>query len=78
LEFSPADAVFHRQVLERLQEELNAFHAFELGLHAANDSVAEILRTSSGFRLIWMRPEFSVVLVPSTPMNEEMLSTAGS
>jgi len=25
-----------------------------------------------------MRPEFSVVLVPSTPINEEILSTAGS
>ena len=35
-------------------------------------------RCSSGFRLIWMRPLLSVVLVPSAPMNEEMLSTAGS
>ncbi len=41
-------------------------------------SVAETLRTSSGLRVIWMRPELSVVLVPSTPMKEEMLSTAGS
>ena len=41
-------------------------------------SVAESLRWSSGFRLIWMRPLLSVVLVPSAPMNEEMLSTAGS
>ena len=41
-------------------------------------SLAVILRSSSGFRLIWMRPLLSVVLVPSMPMNEERLSTAGS
>ena len=41
-------------------------------------SVAFALRSSSGFRLIWMRPLFSVVLVPSMPMNDERLSTAGS
>ena len=41
-------------------------------------SLALILRSSSGFRLIWMRPLFSVVLVPSMPMNEDRLSTAGS
>ena len=41
-------------------------------------SVALILRCFSGFRLIWMRPLFSVVLVPSTPMNDDRLSTAGS
>ena len=28
--------------------------------------------------VIWILPLFSVVLVPSTPINEEMLSTAGS
>ena len=36
LKLGPADAVFHRQVLQRLQEELNAFNACELGLQAAN------------------------------------------
>ncbi len=41
-------------------------------------SLAEILRSSSGFRLIWMRPLLSVVFVPSTPMNDDRLSTAGS
>ena len=41
-------------------------------------SLALILRSSSGFRLIRMRPLFSVVLVPSMPMNEDRLSTAGS
>ena len=36
LELRPADAVFDGQVLKRLQKELNAFNAFELGLQAAN------------------------------------------
>jgi hypothetical protein len=40
-------------------------------------SLALILRSSSGLRLIWMRPLLSVVLVPSTPMNDERLSTPG-
>ena len=31
-----------------------------------------------GFKLIWMRPLLSVVLMPSMPMKEERLSTAGS
>ncbi len=41
-------------------------------------SLALASRSSSGLRLIWMRPVFTVVLVPSTPMNEERLATAGS
>ena len=41
-------------------------------------SLALILRSSSGLRLIRMRPLFRVVLVPSMPMKEERLSTAGS
>ncbi len=32
----------------------------------------------NGFRLISMRPLLSVALVPSTPMNDDRLSTAGS
>jgi hypothetical protein len=36
------------------------------------------MRLASGFRLIWIRPLLSVVLVPSTPMNEDRLYTAGS
>jgi hypothetical protein len=36
------------------------------------------MRWSSGLRLIDMRPLLSVVLVPSAPMNDERLSTAGS
>ncbi len=41
-------------------------------------SLALILRSARGFKLIWMRPLLSVLLVPSTPMNEERLATAGS
>ena len=41
-------------------------------------SLAVILRSASGLRLIRMRPLFRVVLVPSMPINEERLSTAGS
>ncbi len=36
------------------------------------------MRVSRSFRLIWMRPLFSVVLVPSIPMNDDTLSTSGS
>ena len=35
-------------------------------------------RSFSGFRLMDIRPLFSVVLVPSAPIKEERLSTAGS
>ena len=41
-------------------------------------SLALILRSSSGLRLIWMRPLLIVVFVPSMPMNDDRLSTAGS
>ena len=41
-------------------------------------SEAWILRTESGFRLISMRPLLRVTLLPSTPMNDDRLSTAGS
>ena len=41
-------------------------------------SEALIPRTSSGFKLMEMRPLFKVVLVPSAPMKDERLSTAGS
>ncbi|MNL27816.1 hypothetical protein D3C87_1494330 [compost metagenome] len=35
-------------------------------------------RSALGLRLISMRPALSVVFVPSTPMNDETLATAGS
>ena len=41
-------------------------------------SLALILRPASGFRLMSIRPVFRVVFVPSMPMNDERLSTAGS
>ena len=41
-------------------------------------SLALIFRSSSGLRLMRMRPLFIVVFVPSMPMNEERLSMAGS
>jgi hypothetical protein len=41
-------------------------------------SLALRRRSSRGLRLIWMRPLLRVVLVPSMPMKEERLATAGS
>ena len=41
-------------------------------------SLALIFRVAIGFKLIRMRPLFKVVLVPSIPMKEDKLSTAGS
>ena len=35
-------------------------------------------RFASGVRLMRMRPLLGVALVPSTPMNDDRLSTAGS
>ena len=49
-----------------------------LGCSRRITSVTFALRTSNGFRLIRNRPLFKVGLVPSTPMNEDRLSTAGS
>jgi len=41
-------------------------------------SVASACRSSRGLRLIWMRPLFGVMLVPSMPMKDERLATSGS
>ncbi len=41
-------------------------------------SLADASRRAIGFRLMSTRPLFIVVLVPSTPMNDDRLSTAGS
>ncbi len=79
LELRAADAVFHREVLHRLHEERDARHFGQLPAAAAGSPRwRSILRSSSGFRLIRMRPLFRVVLVPSMPMNDDRLSTAGS
>ena len=41
-------------------------------------ALALALRAACGFRLMRKRPEFSVTLEPSTPMNEDRLSTSAS
>ena len=41
-------------------------------------STALTPRRASGFRVMRIRPLLMVTLVPSTPMNEDRLSTAGS
>jgi len=41
-------------------------------------SLALTPRRASGFRLMRIRPLLTVTFVPSTPMNEDRLSTAGS
>ncbi len=41
-------------------------------------AVTPDLRWLYGFKLIRMRPLLSVVLVPSTPMKDDRLSTSGS
>ena len=47
-----------------------------MSLRITSDALS--LRWSSGFRLIDMRPLLVVVFVPSAPINDERLSTAGS
>src|ERR1035441_7171551 len=47
-----------------------------LGCRRRMISVAFASRSSSGFRLIWMRPLLRVVLMPSIPMKDDRLSTA--
>ena len=74
-----ADAVLDRQVLHRLHVERDALDLRELRLQAPDDRrVALASRSLRGLRLISMRPLLSVALVPSTPMNDERLATAGS
>ncbi len=41
-------------------------------------SLAVAVRFACGLRLMRKRPEFSVTFEPSTPMNEDRLSTSGS
>ena len=41
-------------------------------------SLAVALRFACGLRLMRKRPELSVTFEPSTPMNEDRLSTSGS
>ena len=41
-------------------------------------ALARTSRSARGLRLIWIRPLFSVAFVPSMPMNDDRLATAGS
>ncbi|KAG1432961.1 hypothetical protein G6F57_022542 [Rhizopus arrhizus] len=41
-------------------------------------SASGALRSAQGFRLISRRPVFSVVFMPSIPMNDDRLCTSGS
>ena len=48
------------------------------GCSRRRTSLALIFRSASGLRLMRIRPLFNVVLMPSTPMKDVRLSTAGS
>ena len=73
-----AHTVVHGDVLHRLHEKRDSLCRLDARLQSA-DHPRQALRSRSpsGFRLMEIRPLFSVVLVPSAPMNEERLSTAG-
>src|SRR5262249_39405098 len=73
----PAHAILGGQVLHRLHVERDPFDPGEaLPQPTHHFFRARTLRMR--LRLIRMRPLFNVVLEPSTPMNEDRLSTAGS
>ena len=74
----PAYAVFHREVLHRLHVQSDAIDLGQFWLQSADNLRAPRLRSSRGFRLIWMRPLLGVELVPSIPIKEERLATSGS
>ena len=78
LKLGPADAVLHRQILDGLHVKRDALLAASCGCSLRMMSLALIPRSSIGFRLTRMRPLLTVVLVPSMPMKEDRLSTAGS
>ena len=74
-----ADAILDREVLHRLHVERDAGEVRDAALQAPDDVARRrAWRSASGFRLICTRPLLGVTFVPSTPMNDEMLSTAGS
>ena len=59
-----AHSIFHRQVLHRLHEQRDPIHLRELRLKPTMIVRLVALRSSRGFRLIWMRPLLGVILVP--------------
>ena len=71
-----ADAVLDGQVLHRLHVERDAIDLGEHRLQAADDLGME-LPLFQRLQVDLMRPLFTVVFVPSTPMNDDKLSTAG-
>jgi len=77
-----AHAIVHRDVLHRLHIETHALTCARLVCRRPESHSEALMplgtRSSSGFRLIEMRPLLRVVLMPSAPMNEDRLSTAGS
>ena len=74
-----AHAVFDREVLHRLHEQRDALDLRQLGLQAPNDLAGAHLPLVEGLEVdLRIRPLLSVVLMPSTPMNDDRLSTAGS
>ena len=74
-----ADARLDRQVLHRLHVERDALDVRGTPLQPVDERASALMsRSPCGFRLISMRPLFSVVFWPSTPMNDERLATAGS
>ncbi len=74
-----ADRGVDRQILHRLHEQGDAGHVARLVLQAADDRAgASGCGRRAACRLMRKRPAFSVVLLPSTPMNEDRLTTSGS
>ncbi len=74
-----ADAIFHCQILHRLHVKRDSGNLGQRRLQAP-DNVARVdLAVLEGLQVNLNAPAvLSVVLVPSTPMNEDRLSTAGS
>ena len=74
-----ADAVLDGQVLHRLHVERDARRRRASSRCSRRMISARVAsRSPCGLRLISMRPLLSVELAPSTPMNDDRLSTAGS
>jgi hypothetical protein len=69
-----------RQVLHRLQVQRDARRPAPASRLQPADDLGRGRRRAArgGFRLIRKRPLLSVALMPSTPMNEATLATAGS
>ena len=75
----PADAVFHRQVLHRLQVQGDARYRRQPLLQPRDDLRRACLALLARLQVDLDAPASSaVVLVPSMPMNEDRLSTSGS